>query len=175
MTEYIDKISRRSTLNLLSPSVLGIRKIKINQDLFFTFGVRHILTSFGDDRQTEILVKNKWGNFAASYHKYSNNIRNFSGVELQLVDKKINILNKNFYIDARGLFWNQPRNLLFQDSLGKRGGALEIRLTPQVNKWYQPYLEIEGKSKGWLAGNPYHNSNLSIRLGVRALLPFKQY
>jgi len=170
MTEYINRMSKRSMINFLSPSVFGIRKIRINSELALNFALRHTLTSFGDDRQADLLLKTKFGNFAGSYHRYSNRLRNFSGIELRLIHKKINVFKNNLNIDSRLMFWNQPKNFLFQDTTASFGGALEVRVAPKLNRWYHPYLDIEAKTKGWLAGNPYQNQNVSVRVGFKGLI-----
>ncbi|MGZ8517287.1 MAG: hypothetical protein ACXWWD_08055 [Chitinophagaceae bacterium] len=174
MTTYIDKMARRSALNFLSPSLIGIRKIKLKEGHYFNFALRHTLTCFGDDRQGDILLKNRWGNFMVSYHNYSNQTKNFKGIEFQMVDKKVQFLKRGVAIDARVMYWSQPAELLFNDVKGQPGGAMEVRIAPQINKWYSPYFEFEGKTKGWLTGNPYQNSNISFKMGLRAEFVYKK-
>ncbi len=68
------------------------------------------------------------------------------------------------------MYWKQPGNLLFEDIEGKSGGYLAFQLKPDNTKWYKPYIELEAKSKGWLAGNPFQRSKAGFRLGFSALL-----
>jgi hypothetical protein len=132
--------------------------------------LRHTLTSFGDDRQVDLLYKDLSNKVLISYHNYSNKTETFSGLELQTVDKKINVFSKEASLNLKVMYWNQPEKLLFEDVKGKSGGALELQITPTINKWYQPYLEVEAKTKGWLAGNTYQNSMLGFKIGFKTLI-----
>ncbi|HEX8333226.1 MAG TPA: hypothetical protein VF622_11415 [Segetibacter sp.] len=174
MTKYADKMSRRSVLNLASPSVIGVSKIKLKENVFFNLSLRHTLTSFGDDRQVDLLYKDLSNRMLVSYHNYSNKAENFSGVELQTVDKKVNVFSKEASLNLKVMYWNQPEKLLFEDVKGKSGGALELQIIPNINKWYKPYLEIEAKTKGWLAGNTYQNAMFGFKVGFKSLITQSQ-
>jgi hypothetical protein len=170
MTQYATKMGARSLLNVLSPSVIGISKIRFKENVFFNLSLRHTLTSFGDDRQVDFFYKDLRNRFLLSYHNYSNKTKKFSGIEVQMVDKKINLLSRHTNMNIKLMVWNQPEKLLFEDVKGKPGGAIELQIIPEIKKWYKPYLELEAKTHGWLAGNTYQRSMLGIKAGFRTLI-----
>ncbi|MEQ9423226.1 MAG: hypothetical protein RJQ09_02325 [Cyclobacteriaceae bacterium] len=169
MLSYVEKMGNRQWLNIISPFMLRIRRLKVSDNFAFNFAVRHFLTSFGDDTQYELFL-NYGDRFSQiTFHRYSNYDDAFTGIEFKSFAEKLKIGTKKFEIDGRLMLWNQPKNQDFFSSDGTFGILTAIRgyYTSQ-SKW-QPYLEIEGKSNGWVAGNPYLTSKISGRFGIRRI------
>jgi hypothetical protein len=61
----------------------------------------------------------------------------------------------------------QPKNQSFftKDSefLGYAGCRLDW-----ISNWVHPWFEVSAKTDGWLAGNEFLSSNLSLKMGLSA-------
>jgi len=63
------------------------------------------------------------------------------------------------------MIWLQPKNLMFHDVLSTVGGLFELTLK-YGKKSFFPYLQMGGKTQGWVAGNEFQNSNAFFRFGL---------
>jgi hypothetical protein len=173
--DYLGKQAKLHFLNLISPMVIGfnsivVKKDSIGNDVRINFALRHLLTSFGSDISTNIFYQTSLYNLFFAYHHYQNYRSHFPGVELEIIDYPLKIKTKTYSLTARIMLWTQPENQLFKTSNMKLGGLFGIKAHYPLNRIWQPYFELEGKTPGWVAGNVFLESNLSMRLGVRAMI-----
>ena len=172
MLDYVKKIGNRQWLNVISPFMFRVREIKLNESLSFNFALRHYLTSFGDDTQLDIFINKDNKKSILSLHKYSNHDTEWlPGIELT---KYMDFLSldkeKTLQGSIRGMIWMQPEDQLFFTKNSQAGGLLSCRLNLLNRSIFQPYLEIESKTKGWVAGVTYLNGKTSVRFGIQAVL-----
>lgn len=169
---YAQKVGRLQYLNFFSPHLLGINRIKLSQDFAFNFALRHYLTSFGYDLGGDLFLQIKDKNLLFTWHGYHNKDRFFPGVEAQLLDLPLKFQDKALPLTLRTMVWLQPNNQEFSTNQAQAGGLLAAQLRFPLGKTWQPYLEAEGKTQGWVAGNPYLRPNLTVRAGVSAYINF---
>lgn len=169
MLSYVEKMGNRQYLNFISPFMIGIRSIKYNEQFRFNFALRHYLTSFGDDTQLEVFYdfNNNLGQVVL--HLYSNYESSFPGIENN-INLSSFIIGKSSKISLhnRTIIWLQPENQKFKTNKSTLGGLTSISAQFDSKSKVKPYLQLEAKTKGWVAGNPYLNDNFSCRFGFMA-------
>ncbi len=170
MLAYVEKMGQRQWLNLLSPYLFRVRNIKVSQHLNMNFAVRHYLTSFGDDTQLDLFLDVKGNKNLVSLHKYTNHNTTFAGLEWQTFLKQFRIGKRSFLTSSRVMAWTQPDAQQFYTAKQQAGGLVAIKAQYETKSKWMPYFELEGKTKGWVAGNPFLNEKVSLRLGVMAVL-----
>jgi hypothetical protein len=112
-------------------------------------------------------------NILLTWHGYNNKDRFFPGVEAQLLDLPLKLTAKTLPLTVRTMLWLQPKDQMFDTDKGQAGGLLYAQLRSPKTKTWQPYLEVEAKTKGWVAGNPFLDANFTVRAGVSAYFNFK--
>lgn len=165
MEAYGNKISKRTSMNYLSPALFGFSKIRINKNIAVNFAMRHFLTSFGDDRAIDLMVHYKKYKLIATPHLFENKNKIFPGLEVKLYDYPFKYWNQSFKVKQRIFLWTQPKGQKFETTESAFGGLWETRLELEKYSWFNPYIEISGKTNGWVAANQYLTSNFSTRIG----------
>jgi hypothetical protein len=168
---YVRMQAWLSLLNFVDPNLLGIRRFTIRSPfspgpLAFNLALRHLPTAFGYDVRLDLLAQQARVNLAISLHAYFNEEHFFPGLEAEVIRYPFG----SFLLSSRLAGWMQPEDLRFGAASGRLGGLASIRAT--LARWsaLQPYLEIEAKSAGWVAGNVYLDRNFATRLGLSARL-----
>jgi hypothetical protein len=165
--KYLQRQGNLQWLNLLSPHLFGFPKIKLKSNekgnYFGSFAVRHLLTSFGNDISLDVFYQSPKHNLFFSLHNYNNLNASFWGVEGAIIDKKL--WQDKLLISGRTMIWTQPKNQSFTANESSFGGLLNLRGSYSFGKWL-PYLEFEGKTKGWVMGNVFLEDNISLRCGL---------
>jgi hypothetical protein len=164
---YLKKMGNMQYLNFISPFMLGINRIRINESSSFNFALRHYLNSFGYDLSADLFLDLNGKHYLLTLHGYSNKYLFLPGIEAELPALKIKRPYKNSLTFQPGIMlWLQPGT--FFAARGKPGGLFRIRTNYEVNKRWHIYANMEAKSKGWVAGHPYLDANFGIRTGITA-------
>lgn len=170
--EYLAGVAFKHLLNFVSPFMVGIRKIRISSlsgdEHVFNFALRHVLTSFGESICLDLYYQGMGYNLMVSPHIYQNYTTTFFGLELALIDKPI--FSHALRISGRLMVWTQPEAQSFTTSEPRVGGLMGIKLAYKTGIW-EPYLEWEAKSRGWVIGNVFLDENFSGRVGLVIRLP----
>lgn len=153
-------------LNFISPFLIGIDRIQLSEDTEFNFALRHYLTSFGYDLTSDFFIRHKDKNYLISLHKYTNKNGSYPGLELSVPYYQHNWKKKRLDIEQGIMLWMQPS--YFYSTNAKFGAQLSATARLSINNWLGYYISAEGKTKGWVAGNPYLNDKLGCRIGLRA-------
>lgn len=161
---YLSKMGKMQYLNFLSPFMAGIRHIRLSRHTSFNFATRHYLTSFGYDLNLDLLINHREKPFYISLHGYRNKYRFYPGIEFE--SPPVNV--KEWQIQPRIMAWMQPVHQRFYDTRARTGGMFQLNVARPVGKSVNVYINAEGKTKGWVAGNPYLKSNLTVRCGIAA-------
>jgi hypothetical protein len=164
---YLEKQGKLQWLNTISPMLIGFKSIRLSENgLYGNFSVHHFLTSFGNDISLNIFLKTNRYNSVFAFHSYQNYQRSFPAVEAQLIDLEIPIISDVLYISPRLLLGLQPLDQEFKTRSSAFLGLAECKLEFETKSFIHPYIELSGKTKGWVAGNEFLNSNFSCRLGI---------
>lgn len=167
---YLKKQGNLQWLNVLSPMMVGVRRINISSSLSGNIAMQHWLTSFGNDTALKIFLRKEGPfkdiNAVFTVHNYTNFSHYFPAVEVELIDFPIGSTNRTWLFSPRVLLGLQPVDQQFTTSnsefLGLLGGRLDVRL----HKTIFPYLDFAAKSAGWVGGNEFLGPNFSCRLGL---------
>ena len=166
---YLKKQANRELLNLVSPMMILIPRIRLahtkSGDIYGNFSMRHYLTSFGDDTSLDLLFDTPWAKFYAAPHLYSNYVKSFPGLEVGVVDQ--HFCNNRLRLNASANLWSQPEE--FRSDSGKFGGCIAADAAWSFGR-FEPYVEIGGKTAGWLVGNVQLGSTFNCRAGLRWLV-----
>lgn len=164
--KYLKRQGNLQWLNLLTPSLFGFAKIKIKSsekgDYFGNFAVRHLLTSFGNDISLDVFYQSPTNNLFFSLHNFNNLSTSFWGLEASIIDKKY--LKDKLLLSSKYMIWIQPKNQSFTSPEGSLGGLINLRGSYSFGNWF-PYVELEGKTKGWVMGNVFLEDNVSLKCG----------
>jgi len=149
--DYLIKQKQLSLLNFINPAIFFIERIRINNALSFNLFTQYSPTHFGNDIAIYFPVK---------YKKYDLLINAF-GVGFGLYNFKF---SKKIESDFTLNVWNQPES--FSGNNKVFGGNLSLKTKYVFTDNFSVFARINGKTEGWILGNPYLSSNLSIQMGV---------
>lgn len=164
---YLKQMGNLQLFNLVSPFLVGINYIKINNNLQMNFSMFHYLTSFGYDLGSNFFVKYKKHNILFAYHNYHNFKTNFYGLEAQYIDYEFKTKNFTYFINSKLNIWTQPKNQDFRTNKHQPGFRIEIYFGTKTNTFIEPYIIFSAKTKGWVASDVYLDKNISIKIGIR--------
>lgn len=162
---YLKKQARRSFLNLLSTSLFYRNTVVLNDKYVYNVYLRHLLTSFGDDISFNYMLMGQGNRFVFKYHHASNYIRFFPALEAEWFEKYYKIGNINLLFTPKLLVGVQPLKQSFTTKKSAFLGNASCRIELLSNK-IQPWVELDAKTEGWVAGNPYLEKNFSFKMGV---------
>ncbi len=169
MLDYVEKMANRQWLNIINPFMFRVPEIRVHESLALNLAVRHYLTSFGDDIQLDIYLNYKNHKSIVTFHKYSNHDREwYSGLEMNTYITYITFKESNLIGNIRGMIWSQPDNQSFFTEESQMGGLISFKVAYQNRSVFQPYLEIDTKTNGWVAGIPYLKKKISTRFGFQS-------
>ncbi|GAB2796619.1 hypothetical protein GCM10027275_47460 [Rhabdobacter roseus] len=163
--DYLAKMGKLQYLNFLSPFMLGVNRIRLNQHTAFNFAVRHYLTGFGYDLSTDLLLEHKGRPYLLSFHGYQNKHRFYPGLELESTFLLPLPSGKELRLQPLLMLWQQPVRQRFDDQKGQLGGLLHLKAAYRLNPTWSLYAAVETKTSGWVAGHPYLRPNTGGRLG----------
>lgn len=160
-----------SLLNLIDPGLVGLRPFRTTspvtgRPLQYQVGLRHLLTSFGYTVDANLFWKEDAANVFVIFHNYFNGERYFPGVEAELLRHPARVGGRALYLTPRLAAWLQPEGQRFRTARTEPGALGSIRLEPQTRRALAPYVEVEAKTTGWVAGNVHLASNIGLRFGV---------
>ncbi|GAA4439055.1 hypothetical protein GCM10023188_35040 [Pontibacter saemangeumensis] len=163
--DYLEKQERLSLINFINPAVFFVNSINLGRHVSFNFFGQYVPTHFGNDIGMLLPVRYRKSNLLLGLHTYNNRRQTFGGLEIGLLEKaldKRDRLQGSLVLHA----WVQPENQSFFDEKGKAGGAAELNLKYSLGRHFSSFVNVAGKTRGWQAGNPYLNKNVSARVGL---------
>ncbi len=168
---YVTLQAGLSLLNFVDPFLLGVTDFTTpiaGEDVRWNATLRHHLTSFGNAVDVNLFLSSGvLGNVFFVLHTYYNYERPYVGLEAQVLDRP---LTDWLHLSSRLMLWEQPDDQAFRTTGGSFGGLAGARLAWRLAPWFRPNLEVEAKTTGWVAGNPYLDEVFSARLGFESTL-----
>lgn len=170
---YLRRMTNMGLLNLVDPFLVGRSRFEganpfTGNDFYWNAAVRHHLTSFGDSLDLNFFFEEQGTQVFAVVHNYRNKSRYFPGIDVTWFGAKP--FGDEWPLSTRVMGWLQPRDQKFAEKRAQAGGLLSLKLNHVYSRALQPFVELEGKSEGWVAGNVYLDKNVSLRAGVESLL-----
>lgn len=160
-----------SFLNLLDSNLIGFARFNATNPFTkapfeWNATVRHHLTSFGFTVDLNLFLRQTPWNILFIAHNYLNDSRYFPGVDLELLRYPVKILNRDFLVSPRTALWLQPKDQRFFTDAASLGGLARLKLEWMLAGALLPYVELEAKSEGWVAGNAYLDPSFSAKVGI---------
>jgi hypothetical protein len=162
---YLKKVGRLMYLNFISPMTIGINRIRFGKGKYANFAVQTFINGFGYDINPEVYLKTPMHNVYFGVHSYHNYKKSFLGIEAGTYLSKITIAKKELKYDSRFMLWSQPRLQEFKTSSAEFGFLAQAKIYYPIHNWLNAYMDIEGKTDGWVSGNPFLKKNISVRIG----------
>lgn len=163
--DFLKKQKNLSLINFINPAIFFVNRIKVSNNFSFNFFAQYAPTHFGNNVAVYVPFKIRQGNYLVAAHNYNNKSNAWWGAEVGAFDYKP-FSNKKIQLSTVLNVWAQPKNQSYYDTQNAIGGALQVDAAYAVNKNLSVYAALVGKTKGWLAGSPYLNDNLSVRAGI---------
>ena len=169
LRSYLKQERNKHLLNFVSPMLFGFKSIPLGKNgLAGNFAIRHLLTPFGTTVSTQIFLKKDMYKMAFAYHGYRNYQHYFPAVEAELIDYPFSVGGCEMYLSPRVIAGAQPKGQEFLTEKAEFLGLLGLRVDFKISQHILPYIDFTAKTKGWVAGNEYLNSNASVKLGLSA-------
>ncbi len=156
-------------LNLVDPNLFGQHPFTAGETKF-TFGLRHLLTSFGYTLDANLFFKRGDTNLFAVIHTYANHDHYFPGVDLEIVRRPFTVGATRLDVSPRLAAWLQPEDQRFRSSSATPGGLASLRIGSVSKPGLGWFVELRGKTEGWVAGEVNVGSTVGTRLGMSAVL-----
>jgi hypothetical protein len=172
---YLRRTFYLSLLNFIDPALLGVDALTIKTSRGapwrWNFHVRHTPTSFGSAADLDVLMQRSDYNFFLTLHSYFNRSHYFPGVTAEVLRFPLDlVVGLPVSASARLGAWLQPKDQGFETASMRPGGLAALRLGYGATRQVEPYVEVEAKSEGWVAGSVFLTPNVSGRLGLVAPL-----
>lgn len=169
--KFIQDQAVLSWTNLLDPNLLGFQYFTgsspfSGREFRWNMTARHHMTSFGHTLDGNVFIRQSPWNLLFIVHNYFNHERYFPGLETQILRYPISWLDRSFKISGRLAIWEQPASQEFRASPSAPGALASLTIAYAYSPTFEPYLEIERKSAGWVAGNVYLDPNTSFAMGL---------
>jgi hypothetical protein len=156
-----------SVLNLADPYLIRIDRFHgawFGRSVEWNARLSHELTSFGYTVDAGLFLRWADRQFLLRLHNGFNDVAYFPGFTLEWVDQPV---GHGFSLTSHATLWNQPQG---QYVLAKGGSLLAaggVELDLRLNHDTRPYVGIEAKTPGWLAGNVFLDRDLTVWTGIK--------
>lgn len=161
--DYLKRQKQLSLLNFVNPSIFGVNRIRTGEHSNIGFFFQYYPTHFGNDISLVLPIKTARNNWLIAFHNYNNRTSSFAGLELGIFEKSVHP-KCNVTLLLHG--WSQPENQNFFAYEGTAGGAAFAKVDYLITPALRVSVATQAKTKGWVAGNPYLNSNVSVNAGI---------
>ena len=165
---YVEQQGWLSLINLIDPFLLRPRGFTVTNpvnDKSVQISARggHLLTPFGYTIDADVVLQQGLVGLALEVHTYVSHNKTLPGVDLSLVEYPI---GKSIVASPRLALWLQPANQRFDAVSSTGGGLLGCRFDWRVRHGMGLYVDLEGKSAGWVAGSEYLGATGTVKLGM---------
>jgi hypothetical protein len=161
-----------SLLNFADPALAGFDGFSIGHSgTRMNSHIRYTPAPFGSSVDLDVFAQITSFNIFVSLHSYLNHSSYFPGLSAELHRFPLDlVIGLPFSVSARAGLWLQPQDQAFETSSGALGALGALRVGYSFTRELEPYVEIERKSTGWVAGNAWLESVTTARLGLVATL-----
>ena len=165
-----------SLLNVFDPALFGFDAFSVRvgareQELRFNGHIRHTPTAYGQAINLEVYSQYGDINTFMAVQGGFNGVSFFPGLAAELHRFPLDlVIGLPISLSARASVWLQPKDQRFDESHHTPGVLGALRLAYSSSRSFEPYLEFEGKSAGWVASHAYLGANASVRAGLVAML-----
>jgi hypothetical protein len=168
---YLRRQGRLFLLNLLSPQMFGFDRFRgtnpiSHEPCLWNAAVTHHFTSFGTATGLHLFLQEGRTNLSFTLNNYLTRYKYWPGLALELVRCPLAIGSKTLAVSASASLWLQPCGQRFASTKAQGGGGVSLGVACPLTKRLNWYVECDGKSAGWMAGNAYLGSAFQARTGL---------
>lgn len=164
--EWITNEGSLALINLLSPANVLFNAIHLGDQRMFNASGRYYPTSFGSQIGLEVMYRTERFNLMVAPRLNRNKSSAFPGIEALLYEKPFRLGPAKFLGTARVIAEMQPEDQSFFADSGELAGLVSGTVLWQASDLLLPYLTVEGKSAGWVAGNAFLDERFAFRFGL---------
>jgi hypothetical protein len=162
---FLHRQGQLHLLNFADTNLVGIDSFG-PRSLRWNVTAGHLLTSFGYTIDANVFLRTPDHKLFVVAHRYANDVRSFPGLEAQLIDEPITFRGRELRVTPRLALWMQPDQQLFRSKSASPGGLAALRIEAPSSGRFGQYVEVEGKSTGWVSGSESVGRSIAIRVGV---------
>lgn len=160
--DYLKDQRNLSLLNFVNPAIFFVNRIEVNNNLSFTFFTQYAPTHFGNDIALYLPFIYRGKGLLVNFHRYANKDQSGFGLGLGTYNLKISDkIEGDILINV----WNQPESF-FSDKK-ETGGYMNLATRYKMNDKISISVGIDGKTRGWMLGEPDLASNISLYAGLK--------
>ncbi|NBW81796.1 hypothetical protein EBR21_08575 [bacterium] len=178
--DYLVSQSRWHLLNFIDPQLFGFEHFSITspttgRELGLNASLAHYVTPFGTAIRLNVFMKTlskqtPFGTQGLLFAWQQNSNRKKSYPQIDIEHRPVPVGDGTIGIGARAALWLQPKNLDFFALKPQPGALLGVRVVHDCQLGFQPWLELEGKTKGWVAGQVDLGQTYGMRAGIETRL-----
>ncbi len=167
MKTFLRQTANLQYLNLVSPFMIGINRIKIHHNTFGNFALRSTPTSFGYFAGGDFFLETNGKKFFATAGINKSRELTLPDLSIQRIDMSIQNCPR-LTVDAGLSVWLQPKDQLFFAKKAVPGMSLFLKPSYRISPSAALTAKVSYKTKGWEFANPYLNEKLmgSISLNI---------
>ena len=162
--DYLRKQRNLSLLNLVDPFLFGKNRFH-GRKFDWNLTLRHHLTPFGYALTTNWFLMTYRLRMLVKCHAYVSRDRTWPGMEVELIRRPMSWLGKPCQVSLRTGIWMQPETLAFREHSAEPGGMAALTVYMPLSKHMEAFVEVQGKTKGWVAGTVYLDENVGSVVG----------
>lgn len=173
---YLSQQFYLSLLNFIDPALLGLDWFSVEigerrQTLRFNGHIRHMVSPFGQTINLETYAQYRDYNVALGFQGAFNQNQFFPGLNAEIHRFPLDlVIGKPITISAKTSLWLQPKAQQFQQARYSPGALGSLRLAYASSPVFEPYIEVEGKSAGWVPNSVWLSANATVRAGFVSTL-----
>ncbi len=164
MKSFLRETGNMQYLNLVSPFLLGINRMRLGEDVYFNFALRSVPTSFGYYAGGDFFLDKNSSKWLISAGVNRSKNLTLPHVEVKRYDLKPRA-SQQFTTGLRLALWLQPKDQLFSADKAKPGLLLELNPEYRLGRHMALYGSVSYKTTGWVFSHPYLSEKLSFLLG----------
>lgn len=170
---YLRRQAWFSLANFADPRMFGVRRfVRGGADgqapSYWNAALRHLPAAFGYAFRGDLYWKREEARLFASLYAYGNGELVLPGVDATVLG--FPVAGGALALSPRLALWLQPKDLRYFSRAVTPGGLAGLRLAWRRWERVQPWIEVEGKTEGWVPGVVHLTPNVSVRTGLAAYL-----
>lgn len=166
MKSFLRETGNMQYLNLVSPFMIGINRLKISENFKFNFALRSLPTSFGYYAGGDFFLEMNKSKVLLGLGANRSNSLTLPSLEIKIYDLKKEEQSK-ISADAKLSAWLQPKDQLFFATKAEPGFMLNVQPNYRASRHFRLFADLSYKTKGWVFANPYLDDNFTGRIGFK--------
>lgn len=158
--DYLKKQKNLSLLNFLNPAIFFVNRIKLSEAFSFNLFTQYAPTHFGNDIALYVPFTYHKTDLLVNLHRYANKENSGFGLGIGILNLR---LADKIESDLCVNFWNQPESFFSADKIN--GGFFNFESRYSLSEKFSIFLALDGKTDGWMIGEPDLKSSYSVQAG----------